>query len=69
MRGPLSSSGREQNRSRPVCFVGWASWTDSAREEKMIFIFPKHFLLNTEVAIKLGKILRFLRKLWKFSYR
>jgi hypothetical protein len=38
------------------------------RSKKEIFMFPKHFPFNTEVELNPGKILRILRKLWKFSW-
>jgi hypothetical protein len=37
---------------------------DSAHEEKIIFIFPKHFLFITKVEINLGKILRVLMEIF-----
>jgi hypothetical protein len=55
VRGRLGRGGREENRRGLVCFTDWASWTDLAYKEKMIFIFPKAFSKQHRSVINLGK--------------
>jgi hypothetical protein len=66
---PLSSSAQREARAGRPHGSGWVLLPGPAHEGEKIFLFPNAFFIQHKSLNILVKILRYVRKLWKFFWR